>query len=71
MLAKIRSDERVKRLPVVIFTTSNEEKDIAGSYDNGANSYIRKPVDLGQFNEAIRQLGMYWVLLNEVPPIIP
>jgi len=69
VLAKIRSDERTKRLPVVIFTTSNEEKDLAGAYQNGANSYVRKPVDLTQFNEAIRQLGLYWAVLNEVPPL--
>jgi two-component system response regulator len=70
VLAKIRSEERTKKLPVVIFTTSNMEKDITSSYDSGANSYVRKPVDLGQFNDAIRQLGLYWVLLNEAPPSI-
>ena len=68
VLTKVRSEERTKRLPIVVFSTSNEEKDIARSYDGGANSYIRKPVDLAQFNEAIRQLGLYWVLLNEHPP---
>ena len=69
VLAKIRSDEKTKRLPVVIFTTSNEEKDLIGSYNYGANSYVRKPVDMDQFNDAIRQLGMYWVILNEIPPV--
>jgi len=68
VLAAIRKDPRTRRVPVVIFTTSNEERDIAGSYDGGANSYIRKPVDLERFNEAIRQLGLYWVLLNQEPP---
>jgi two-component system, response regulator len=68
VLAKIRGTEQTKRLPVVVFTTSNEQKDIAGSYDGGANSYIRKPVDLKQFDDAIRQLGLYWALLNEPPP---
>ncbi len=68
VLAKIRSDDHTKRLPVVIFTTSNEEHDIAGSYKSGANSYVRKPVDLKQFDDAIRQLGLYWVILNEAPP---
>jgi len=68
VLAKIRADDHTKRLPVVIFTTSNEERDIVDSYKSGANSYVRKPVDLKQFDEAIRQLGLYWVLLNEIPP---
>ena len=68
VLGAIRKDLSTRRIPVVIFTTSNEERDVAGSYDAGANSYIRKPVNLEQFNEAIRQLGLYWVLLNQEPP---
>jgi len=64
VLKRIRGDERTKCLPVVILTTSNEEQDIANSYDLGANSYIRKPVDFDQFMEAIRQLGLYWLVLN-------
>ncbi len=68
VLTTIRSDDRTKRLPVVVFTTSNEERDVLTSYNSGANSYVRKPVDLGQFNESIKQLGIYWTLLNETPP---
>jgi len=68
VLTQIRSDPRTQWLPVVIFTTSDEEKDLARSYSAGANSYIRKPVDLDRFNEAIHNLGLYWVLLNREPP---
>jgi two-component system, response regulator len=68
VLRRIRSDERTKRLPVVILTTSNEESDIIGSYNLGANSYVRKPVDFAQFADAAKQLGLYWLLLNEPPP---
>ena len=67
VLRRIRSDERTKLLPVVILTTSNEEKDRIESYRLGANSYIRKPVDFNQFAEAVRQLGLYWLVLNEPP----
>jgi len=69
VLKRLRSDERTKLVPVVILTTSSEEQDLAQSYTNGANSYIRKPVDFDQFSEAVRQLKMYWVLLNEPPQI--
>jgi two-component system, response regulator len=69
VLRRIRADPRTKRLPVVILTSSKEETDRAGGYDGGANSYICKPVDLDQFNEAIHQLGLYWLLLNEQPPV--
>jgi two-component system response regulator len=68
VLRRIRGDSRTKRLPVVILTSSKEEQDIATSYDLGANSYIRKPVDFLQFAEAIENLGLYWLVLNESPP---
>ena len=68
VLHRIRSDARTRRLPVVILTSSKQEQDRASGYDEGANSYICKPVDLDQFNEAVRQLGLYWLLLNEPPP---
>ncbi len=67
VLKRIKSDERTRRLPVVILTSSSEERDIIDSYDFGANSYIRKPVDFNQFTEAVAQLGLYWLVLNEVP----
>lgn len=68
VLKQIRTDARLKRLPVIILTSSKEDQDILKSYDSGANSYIRKPVEFEQFNEAIRHLGLYWLLLNEPPP---
>jgi two-component system, response regulator len=69
VLRRMRGDARTKLLPVVVLTTSNEEKDLITSYDLGANSYIRKPVDFMQFVEAVRQLGLYWLVLNErLPP---
>ncbi|HAR63094.1 MAG: response regulator [Candidatus Margulisiibacteriota bacterium] len=67
VLRHIREDDSTKLIPVVILTSSNEEKDIVECYNLKANSYIRKPVDFSQFVETIRQLGVYWVLLNEVP----
>jgi len=67
VLRKLRGDERTRRLPVVIFTSSSEEEDMVKSYNLGANSYVRKPVEFDQFLEATRQLGIYWLLLNEVP----
>lgn len=69
VLQAIRSDERTKRLPVVIFTSSSEEEDMMKSYDLGANSYVRKPVDFEHFIEATRQLGLYWLVLNEAAPL--
>lgn len=67
VLRRMRADDRTRLLPVVIFTSSKEERDIVESYNLGANSYIRKPVDFDHFVEAIRQLGMYWLVLNEYP----
>jgi len=68
VLQQIRQDERIRRLAVVILTSSNEERDIVAGYDLGANSYIRKPVDFNQFMDAVLQLGMYWLVLNVSPP---
>ena len=68
VLRRMRSEPRTRRLPVVILTTSMEEQDLIKSYDLGANSYICKPVDFAQFTEAIRQLGLYWLMLNEPAP---
>jgi CheY-like chemotaxis protein len=68
ILKKLRADERTKLIPVVILTSSNEERDIVNSYNFGCNSYVRKPVDFNQFAEAIRKLGLYWLILNETPP---
>jgi two-component system response regulator len=67
VLRRIRSDERTKLLPVVILTTSTEDRDRIESYRLGANSYIRKPVDFHQFAEAVQQLELYWLVLNEAP----
>ncbi len=68
VLRRLRADDRTKLLPVVILTSSKEEQDLIDGYRLGANSYIRKPVDFTQFTEAVRQLGLYWLLLNEPPP---
>ena len=68
VLRQIRADPRTSRLPVVVLTTSKEEQDVAQSYDLGANSYIRKPVDFTQFAQAIEHLGLYWLVLNESAP---
>jgi two-component system response regulator len=68
VLRQLRADARTKLLPVVILTSSAEEHDIMRGYDLGANSYIRKPVDFTQFVEAVRQLGLYWLVLNQGPP---
>jgi len=68
VLRQIREEPLTRRLPVVILTTSKEEQDVAQSYDLGANSYIRKPVDFTQFVQAIEQMGLYWLVLNEPAP---
>jgi len=68
VLRRIRADARTKLLPVVILTSSNEERDLTDGYTLGANSYIRKPVDFAQFTDAVRHLGLYWLVLNEVSP---
>jgi len=68
VLRQIKAGERTCLTPVVVMTSSNEERDMVESYKLGVNSYIRKPVDFNQFTEAVRQLGYYWLLLNEVPP---
>ena len=70
VLKHIRQHQALKLMPVVILTSSNEEKDIVESYSLGANSYVRKPVDFDKFVEAIKYLGLYWLLLNETPPIL-
>ncbi|PSJ17362.1 response regulator [Nitrosomonas supralitoralis] len=67
VLRRIRADERIRQLPVVILTSSNEEEDRLKGYTLGANSYVRKPVDFDQFVRAAGQLGLYWLLLNETP----
>ena len=68
VLRRIRADERTRRVPVVVLTSSNEDLDIVQSYDLGANSFVRKPVDFAQFIEATQQLGLYWLVLNQAPP---
>jgi len=67
VLRRIRADERTRIIPVVIMTSSREERDIVESYSLGVNSYIVKPVDFGQFTDAVRQVGLYWALLNQPP----
>ena len=68
VLAQVRGGEKTRMIPVVILTSSREEDDLARGYSLGANSYIRKPVDFKQFTEAVRQLGLYWLGINEPPP---
>lgn len=68
VLKRIRGSDRTKLLPVVILTSSNEEQDRLAGYKFGANSYVRKPVEFNEFADAVRQLGLYWLILNEAPP---
>jgi Response regulators consisting of a CheY-like receiver domain and a winged-helix DNA-binding domain len=68
VLRRIRANERTRLQPVVILTSSSEDRDIIESYSLGANSYVRKPVEFEQFTEAVRQLGLYWALISEPPP---
>ena len=68
VLRRMREDERTRRLPVVVFTSSSEEEDLINSYNLGANSYVRKPVDFEHFLEAAKQLGLYWLVLNLIAP---
>ena len=69
VLKRMRSDPRTQLIPVVILTSSNEEEDILTSYRLGANSYVRKPIEFDCFIDAVRQLGLYWLLINEAPPL--
>jgi two-component system, response regulator len=69
VLKSIRQDERTKLIPVVILTSSSEQRDVVNGYSLGANSYVRKPVEFNQFVEAIKNLGLYWLLWNEPPPV--
>lgn len=68
VLRRLRADKRTRKLPVVVFTSSSEEEDMLSSYSLGANSYVRKPVEFEEFLEATKQLGLYWLVLNEAPP---
>lgn len=67
VLRRIRADERTRLLPVVILTSSREEKDVIASFAGGCNSYVCKPVEMSEFNKAVQDLGLYWLLLNEIP----
>jgi two-component system response regulator len=71
VLRRVRADPRTELLPVVVLTSSKEDRDVVESYSCGANSYVRKPVEFNDFSEAVRQLGLYWLLLNERPPRKP
>jgi DNA-binding response OmpR family regulator len=68
LLRRLRAEPRTQLLPVVVLTSSDEDRDVIEGYRLGANSYIRKPVDFNQFSEAVRQLGLYWLVLNQSPP---
>jgi two-component system response regulator len=68
VLQQLRADPRTTFIPVVMLTSSNEERDVFASYENRVNSYVRKPVEIDQFTEAVKKLKLYWVILNETPP---
>ena len=68
VLKRMREDERTKYVAVVVLTSSKQDEDVVRSYSFGANSYVRKPVEFGQFNEAVKTLGLFWLLLHEAPP---
>lgn len=68
VLRRVRLDDRIKLVPIVILTSSDEERDRISGYQLGANSYVKKPIEFGEFSEAVRQLGIYWMLLNRPPP---
>ena len=70
VLRRLRADERTKLLPVVLLTSSREDKDRLAGYTSGANGFVCKPIEFAEFSEAVRQLGMYWLLLNETPPSV-
>ena len=67
-MKQLRENENTRLQPIVVLTTSNEDQDIINSYELGVNSYIRKPVDFNEFMDAVRELGLYWLVLNETPP---
>ena len=69
VLRRLKSDELTRKIPVVVLTTSSEDSDLEACYELGVNSYIRKPVDFIQFAEVVSQLGLYWMVLNEIPPV--
>jgi two-component system response regulator len=69
VLRRIRSEPLTKMLPVVIFTSSSEERDLVECYSSGCNSYVCKPIDFSRFVESVRQLGLYWLVVNEAPPV--
>ena len=71
VLRRLRADPRTELVPVVILTSSKEEQDLVNGYKLGANAYVRKPVDFTQFMDAVRQLGLFWLVLNETPPPVP
>ena len=68
VLKQVKSDPRTKTIPVVVMTSSKEERDMVASYDSGANSYIQKPVDFGQFREVVKTVGLYWLVINQPAP---
>jgi len=70
VLRRVRATERTRLLPVVVLTSSDEERDLVDSYRLGANSYVRKPVDFVAFSEAVQRLGLYWLLVNQPPPVL-